>query len=86
MGTKGVPFGFLEFLRTIGGNHALTRTRRRPPGASTGTGSGSGHGRGRGIQPGPVLFEPDHTGLVYKRVLTPSATSPLRYNCWKEPL
>jgi len=32
MGTKGMPFGYLEFSRAIGGNHTHTRACRRPPG------------------------------------------------------
>ena len=55
MGTKGVPFGYLEFSRAIGEIMPTRARRRRPPGL--------GRARPR-IQPGPVRFEPAHTGLV----------------------
>ena len=90
-----MSFGYLEFSRTIGGNHTHTRARRRlrarpsavavtvaRAGASLGPGLGPRFELGCGIQPGPVLFEPGHTGLVYKQVSTRSATRPLRCNGW----
>ena len=60
-----MPFGYLEFSRAIGRNHARTcarrrwRRRRRPAGAGAGPGSGSGSGLGlgSGSLPGLVLFE-----------------------------
>ena len=52
MGTKGVPFRYLEFSRAIWGNH-------------TRTGAGPGPGTGTGVLPGPVLFEPGLTGMGY---------------------
>ena len=36
MGTKSVPFRYLEFPHAIGGNHTQTRTRhRRLPGSAS---------------------------------------------------
>jgi len=31
LGTKGVPFGYLEFSRVFVENHAYTRERASPP-------------------------------------------------------
>ena len=51
-------------------------------------GSGSGHCRGRGCGSNLARFFLNRTTRVWccKRVSTRSATRPLRYNRWKEPL
>ena len=66
MGTKGVPFGYLEFSHAIRGKpcpHA--REDSGTDACSPGSGSGS--------LPGPVLFEPGLMGMGY------SGSCPLRY-------
>ena len=85
MGIKGVPFGYLEFSRAIGGNHAHTRA---PPPPAAARPQGSGHGPGPGCRLGsnPARFFLNRATRVwcYKQVSTRSATCPLRCNCWKE--
>ena len=57
------PLGTWSFCARLGGDHAHARRS-----------SGSGLGVGAGVQPGSVLFEPDHTDLMLQAGL-----DPLRY-------
>jgi len=64
MGTKGVSFGYFEFSRAIWGkpcSHARAAADCPPALAGPRTWAWAC------VQPGPVLFEPGHTGLVLKR-------------------
>ena len=57
MGTKGVPFGYLEFSRAIGRKPCPHMRTSAPPAPVPVPGSGS--------LPGLVLFEPGLTGMGY---------------------
>ena len=71
MGTKGVPFGYLEFSRAIGRKpcpHArFAGGAGWPAGAGASAGSGSGPGLGLVRVPYPVRFNaiPGLTGVGY---------------------
>ena len=60
-----MPFGYLEFLHAIKGNHDHTRAGAGAGARSSGLDSGS--------LPDPVLFEPGLTGIGY------SGSRPLCY-------
>ena len=66
MGTKGVPFRYLEFSHAIGRKPCPhMRTRVLPLAAAPVPGACSGPGPGSGSLPGLVLFEPGLTGMGY---------------------
>jgi len=77
MGTKGMPFGYLEFSRAFEGNHTNTR-ESLPAGARVRV-------RVR-VQPGPLLFEPDHTGAKASLGCRSTRSAARIHDDWTEPL
>ena len=73
MGTKGVPFGYLEFSRAIGREPCPIMCARTAAGGGGGGRPVPGRARARardsgpgsGSLPGLVLFEPGLTGMGY---------------------
>ena len=63
MGTKGVPFGYLEFSRAFGRKPCPHMRARAAGGGRPVPGPGPGLGLGSGSLPGSVLFEPGLTGM-----------------------